>query len=208
MIDYEETDECRKLRKEALLELNNSYEGFKSERKLMTCIFFLVPVFVPLFFAYIPVPNNSIYFHLLIDNINVLKLSNAVLGDNGYYSVTFWGYTFSIIYLVVVSPYIYHYQRKNQDDGFISLDSKPLIWLLTAFVLMTLFTQLADMSSTDNKLGRLFLGACYFWPFFYGYFIMPIFMTVFLIISLFIHKGRRADKLYESEYYSSYRKDN
>ena len=210
MIDYDETDESRKLLRKKVSDRIDSYKKFNVERNLMSAIYFLVPAFVPLLFTYIPLPSNAIYYQLLIDEINVLKLSNTLLGDNGYYRIIFWGYTFSIMYLVVVSPYIYHFQKKYQGI-FISFQGKQkmaLLWLLTACILMSLSAQLTDMSSTDTKLGRMFVGSCYFFPLFYLYFIMPIYLTVVFIITLLIHKGRSVDNVYEDEYYTSYRKDN
>jgi hypothetical protein len=210
MIDYGETDGSRKMLRKKVSDRINSHKKFNVERNLMSAIYFLVPAFVPLLFNYIPLPSNAIYYQLLIDKINVLKLSNALLGDNGYYRIIFWGYTFSIIYLVLVSPYIYHFQKKYQ-GVFISVNTKQkmaLLWFLAACILITLFSQITDMSSTDSKIGRLFVGSCYFFPFFYGYFIMPIYMAMLFIITFLIHRGRPVDNLYKDEYYSSYKKDN
>ncbi len=209
MIDFDETDEDKRRIRESVSARQNSYKNFKIKQKYMACFFFLVPAIIPFCFTNLSVPNDTAFYQLLLSNINILFHSNTVLGDSVYYRVVFWGYAFSIIYLISISPYIYFYLRKAQRTGFSKVDNKQkihLVWFLLFSVLIFLTTLLFDMPETGSKLWKLFVASCYVWPLFYAHFIMPLYLSVFLLFYFYVHKSEPMRSLYEDEYYSEYRK--
>ena len=196
MIDYEETEGC-------------SYDKFKIDQKKMSYIFFCVPAFIPLLFAYITLPKDAFYYRFLLENINILNYSNFVSGDSAYQCIVFYGYIFSISYLVVISPYIYIFHRKHRQTGSISLGKRErtiALWISLFCILCFLLPHVVNLISVrDTKLGRLYELDIYIWPLFYAQVVMPLYVAVFLIVAFFVQKGNPGDSLYQSEYYSAYR---
>jgi hypothetical protein len=207
MIDYDETEEDRKHITKKMLS-QTSYK-FKMEQKNISYISFCVPAFIPLLFAFITLPKDAFYYRFLLENINLLGYSNFVTGDSVYQSIVFFGYIFSISYLIVISPYIYIFHRKHKQTGSISLGKKErtnALWISLACILCFLLPHVVNLvSARDTKLGRLYELALYIWPFFYVQVVMPLYVAVFCIVGFFVQKDNPRDSIYASEYYSSHR---
>lgn len=187
MIDYDETENDKKRRKEKLLIRGIARKKFHAKRNKMSMIFFGIPAFLPILFSCLGLEINTAFKHVL-ENIEILKNVNATLDDSVYKCIIFSGYTFSFIYLLVISPYIYTFQKRAfLEDFTLNKHTKTHLFYLIVFCLfLFLISVFVDFSSggSSTKYRGVIELSFYIWPLFYGYFILPVYLSVVLAFGL------------------------
>lgn len=149
--------------------------------------FFYIPAFAPLFFyplGFIVDLEIAFLNGFFYDNFEIFR---RVLIKKGNDSVLVWGYTFSTIFLGVITFYSLVKPKRVIYVGQSNINSMKRFCFFMAlfFLCLYIFLNFIDYSDGSYKYVAMIDLSFYFFPLFYFWFLFPLYLSVFFLISLF-----------------------
>jgi len=198
MIDYDETEEDRIRQRQDRAERKEMDKQQKIDQKRFMYIFLYIPAFLPLLFNFYCLGGEEYHFILnyLLEKVQILQ-DVTIFAEPEDICVTHSGYVFSLAYLVVVCPFVYKFNRRELAMNYNYVfegELKGLLIVSLVFIATFLFQNFVDVSShLSQKYLAIRIVSFKFWPLFYIYFVLPMYMSAFFISGFLIRYNRRND---------------
>lgn len=142
-------------------------------------IVFAVPAFGPLvlYLVFLFDFDASGIDHLFYENIEIFNRAFETKRSN---EVLVWGYLFSMLYLILILPYMAKQSKRTVFLGRENRNRTKATWFMLAifFFSLFLFMNFVDFSSGSRKYVGMVELSFYFWPLFYFWFLFPLYVSL------------------------------